>query len=182
LEPADFEGPFRRRAKRHISAIDLAIIRFGAVEKGLRLMISTIRTTRPPFDSARAALVAFSVLAVAAVATSAEANEKTAAGDYEIVKATADKVWRLNRRTGEIAVCGMEGTRLVCAVAQETTGGRPLSAEELETRRKLAAEAEQRRREDEMKKDLAFMDRMIALFREFVKAAMERETASAAPK
>jgi hypothetical protein len=33
-----------------------------------------------------------------------------------------------------------------------------------------------------MKKDLAFMDRMIALFREFVKAAMERETSSAAPK
>jgi len=138
--------------------------------------------TRSFSASARAALVGLFALGFAAVATSAEADEKTASGDFEIVKATADKVWRLNRRTGEIAVCGMEGTRLVCAVAQETAAGKPLSAEELETRRKLAAEAEQRRRDDEMKKDLAFMDRMITLFREFVKAAMERETASTAPK
>jgi hypothetical protein len=49
----------------------------------------------------------------------------------------------------------------------------------MEARRKLAVEAEKRRREEEMKKDLAFMDRMIALFREFIKAAMEREAASA---
>jgi hypothetical protein len=143
-------------------------------------MISVTRMTRSLSDFAGATFFALALLAVAAGPMPAEANEKTTTGDYEIVKATADKVWRLNRRTGEIAVCGMEGSRLVCAVAQETTGGKPLSAEELETRRKLAAEAEQRRREDEMKKDLAFMDRMIALFREFVKAAMERESASAA--
>ncbi len=99
-------------------------------------------------------------------------------GDYEIVKATADKVWRLNKRTGEIAVCGLEGTRPVCASAQETSGGKALTADELEARRKLAAETEKRRREEETKKDLAFMDRMIDLFREFVRAAAERETAS----
>lgn len=141
---------------------------------------------RTPSMAARAALVAIPALAVAFAAAPVRADDKSpapaASGDYEIVKATADKVWRLNRRTGEIAVCGMEGARLICAVAQETAGGKPLSAEELEARRKLAAEADKRRREEETKKDLAFMDRMIELFREFMKAAMERESASAAPK
>ncbi len=140
---------------------------------------------RTPFTAALAALVVFPALAVALTAAPALADANSAAagtGNYEIVKATADKVWRLNRRTGEIAVCGMEGTRLVCAVAQEIAGGKTLSAEELEARRKLVTEADKRQREDEMKKDLAFMDRMIDLFREFMKAAMERETVSAAPK
>lgn len=141
---------------------------------------------RFPFTAARAAFVVLPVLGVAFGALPVRADENsvaaTASGDYEIVKATAEKVWRLNRRTGEIAVCGMEGTRLVCAAAQETAGGKPLSAAEVEARRKLAAEEEKRRRDDEMKKDLAFMDRMIDLFREFMKAAMERETSSAAPK
>ena len=104
-----------------------------------------------------------------------------ASGDYEIIKATADRVWRLNKRTGEIAACAVEGTQLVCAVAQETTGGKKLTPEDMEARRKLAAEADRRRREDEMKKDLAFMDRMIELFREFMKAAAEREAAASAP-
>ncbi|MBI5011389.1 MAG: hypothetical protein HZC06_00760, partial [Methylocystis sp.] len=86
------------------------------------------------------------------------------------------------RRTGESAVCAVEGTQLVCAVAQETTAGKKLTAEETDARRKLAAETDKRRREDEMKKDLAFMDRMIELFREFMKATAEREAASAQPK
>ena len=134
---------------------------------------------------ARTPFLAALVLACSLGAAAARADEKPIAypggGDFEIIKATADKVWRLNKRTGEIAVCGIEGTRLICAAAQEGSGGKTLSADELDTRRKIAAEEDKRRREDEMKKDLAFMDRMIELFREFMKAAAERE-AAAAPK
>ncbi|MBM3566921.1 MAG: hypothetical protein FJX42_12505 [Alphaproteobacteria bacterium] len=132
----------------------------------------------------RSALILAVMLALAPAALRADDKPVSypAGGDFEIVKATADKVWRLNKRTGEIAVCGIEGTRLICAGAQETTAGKPVTAEEMEARRKLMAEAEKLRRADEMKKDLAFMDRMIELFREFMKAAMEREAASAAPK
>ena len=133
-------------------------------------------TARTPFLAATAAVCLFAVPALA--------DDKPVAypagGDYEIIKATPDKVWRLNKRTGEIAVCAVEGTQLVCAVAQETTGGKKLTAEDMEARRKLAAETEKRRREDEMKKDLAFMDRMIELFREVMKAAAEREAATGA--
>lgn len=133
----------------------------------------------------RAPFLAVLALACSLGASAARADEKPIAypggGDFEIVKATADKVWRLNKRTGEIAVCGIEGTRLICAVAQESAGGKALSADELDARRKLAADEDKRRREEEMKKDLAFMDRMIELFREFMKAAAERE-AAAAPK
>ncbi len=133
-------------------------------------------TARTPFFAALAAVCLFAIPALA--------DDKPVAypggGDYEIIKATPDKVWRLNKRTGEIAVCAVEGTQLVCAAAQETTGGKKLTADEMEARRKLAAETEKRRREDEMKKDLAFMDRMIELFREFMKAAAEREAATGA--
>lgn len=46
-----------------------------------------------------------------------------AAGDFEIVTATADKVWRLNKRTGEISICSLEGTQLVCTPAKESAAG-----------------------------------------------------------
>ena len=40
-------------------------------------------------------------------------------GFFEIVRATADAVWRLDKRTGEIAKCREEGSELVCAPARE---------------------------------------------------------------
>ena len=45
-----------------------------------------------------------------------------AAGDFEIVTATADKVWRLDKRTGEISICSFEGAQLVCTPAKESAG------------------------------------------------------------
>jgi hypothetical protein len=46
-----------------------------------------------------------------------------AADDFEIVRATADKVWRLDKRTGEISICSFEGTQLVCSPARESAAG-----------------------------------------------------------
>ncbi|MBL6933569.1 MAG: hypothetical protein ISR45_11510, partial [Rhodospirillales bacterium] len=34
------------------------------------------------------------------------------AGNFEIMKATADKIWRLNKKTGEISICTLVGERL----------------------------------------------------------------------
>ena len=45
--------------------------------------------------------------------------QPAAAGDFEIVRATADAVWRLDKRTGEIAKCREVGGELVCAPARE---------------------------------------------------------------
>lgn len=132
-----------------------------------------------PFDIFRATGRGTGVSIAILCALLFAASPARAEGNFEIVKATADKVWRLNKQTGEIAICGMEGARLVCAAAQESAGGKALSPEELESRRKAALEAEKARRAEDARKDLAFMDRMIELFREFVKAAMEREAAGA---
>ena len=44
--------------------------------------------------------------------------------DFEIGKAPADKVWRLDKRTGEISICGLEAAQLVCTPAKEKSAGR----------------------------------------------------------
>jgi hypothetical protein len=48
------------------------------------------------------------------------ATPAAGAGDFEIVKITADKVWRLDKRTGEISVCSLGEFQPVCVPAKET--------------------------------------------------------------
>lgn len=67
----------------------------------------------------RAVVILPVTLAVVAFFCAPAAN---AFGDYEIVKATGDKVWRLDKQTGEISICTLDGTRLVCTPAEERAG------------------------------------------------------------
>ncbi len=47
---------------------------------------------------------------VVAPGASADGNEI----NFQIVKATANKVWRLNTFTGEISICALRGQKVVC--------------------------------------------------------------------
>lgn len=55
-------------------------------------------------------------LAVLAIVSAPAAH---AFGEYEIVKTTADRVWRLDKRTGEISVCTLDPVQPVCIPAKE---------------------------------------------------------------
>jgi hypothetical protein len=46
----------------------------------------------------------------------------SAAGDFEIVRTTLDRVWRLDKRTGEMSVCRLDQIEPVCAPAREEPG------------------------------------------------------------
>ncbi len=87
-------------------------------------------------------------------------------GDYQLLKATPDKVWRLNKRTGEIAVCALQGKRVVCTVSTEAKSPAALSDQELKARDK-----------EKRSRDLAFFERIFALVQEFIRAALDQESA-----
>lgn len=102
------------------------------------------------------------LIAIAAAQAAAAGGD----GDYQLMKATPDKVWRLNRRTGEIAVCTMQGARVVCTASAEAQSSEALSEKELKAR-----DREKRSR------DLAFFERIFALIQEFIRAALDNESA-----
>ncbi len=46
----------------------------------------------------------------------------SAAGDFEIVRTSLDRVWRIDKRTGEISVCRLDQVQPVCAPARDEPG------------------------------------------------------------
>lgn len=95
-----------------------------------------------------------------------------ASGKYQITKATADRVWRLNTETGEISVCKLEGENLICTTTSDAASVPKKSYAEITAEREaaekaaLAADAERRDRE------LRILDKILAFFRELIATAM----------
>ncbi len=87
---------------------------------------------------------------------------------FEIVKATDTRVWRLNKETGEIAVCTLEGENLFCTTTSAAVDAPQLTYEEWEAKKKLKQAKADEDRKVERGKNLAFFDKMIDLFRSFV--------------
>lgn len=123
-------------------------------------------------------LVAIGVLAtVSALASGAARAADNGDEDiYQISKATADRVWRLNKRTGEIAVCTLDGVNLICSTSTKAVSPPARTYEELEAEKKQAAADAEKRRQIEKAKDLEFLDRVIAAFRILIGAAIERDS------
>ncbi len=96
-----------------------------------------------------------------------EASEKDEAV-YEIVKATGNRIWRLNKQTGEVSVCSLHDQSLVCATSNQAATPPQKTYEELEAERK-------RQREEQLARDREFFDKVIDAMKSVVKAAMERD-------
>ena len=125
-----------------------------------------IRRTIAPL--AGAFLVASTCLVGAAGAQNAATPPAAEAGPvYEFLKATEDRVWRLNRQTGEIAVCTLEREALVCSTSAGGAETPATSYEELQQRRAAEAAAREAEEVRERKRAFEFLDRMIELFREY---------------
>ena len=115
------------------------------------------------------------LLLAAMVAVSPAAAEDAGQDVYQIVKATGDRVWRLDKRTGEIAVCTLEGDNLICTTSAEATRPPSMTFEQRQAEKERAQAEAARRRAVERARDLAFFDRVLAAFRLIVGAAMERD-------
>jgi hypothetical protein len=123
----------------------------------------TLRTT------AIAALTSLALLTshVAALAQAESSDD----GRYQIVRASENRVWRLDRQTGEIAVCTLEGDRLVCSTSSEAVSPPETSYESLQTERAQEEEAEAERQ-------IAFLDRMLKMIREMMAYAIRQDQGS----
>ncbi|MBO6519380.1 MAG: hypothetical protein JJ900_00705 [Rhodospirillales bacterium] len=112
------------------------------------------------------------VLLVLATPATAELAGSTRDGVYQIVKATDSRVWRLNTQTGEIAVCSLEGENLVCTTSTDAADVPKKSYEQIEAERKAAEEAAKAKYEADRERELKFLDKILALFRELLATAM----------
>lgn len=84
-----------------------------------------------------------------------------AADNYQFMKATDDRVWRLNKETGEITVCTLKGERLICATSAQAASPPPRSyAEYLERQQADRYKAEEKQKADD-EKDMRILTRFL---------------------
>lgn len=115
--------------------------------------------------------------------TSAQTPRSASDDVYQIVKATEGRVWRLNKTTGEIAVCTLEGENLICTTSTEAITPPAKTFEQREAERRQAETEAAKRREEEKAKDLAFLDKALAALKSLIRAAIERDSpAEEAPR
>lgn len=118
-------------------------------------------------------------VSLASNGTVVAADKATAAeGPYQIVKSTADRVWRLNTKTGEIAVCTLEDVNLICTNSTEAIKPPATTYEEREAERVAAAEAAKEEQEAKKAKDLELIDKFLDAIKSLVRSASEQETAN----
>ena len=102
----------------------------------------------------------------AAMVLFAHSPAEAKSGKYEFMKATADRVWRLNTETGEITVCTLRGENLVCTVSSDAAMPPKKSYSEM----KADSQKQRRQQQD---KEMRIIDRMLSFFRELI--TMSRE-------
>ncbi len=86
-------------------------------------------------------------------------------GDFQIVKATETVAWRLNRKTGEIAVCKLDGDTMICS---SSTTAVTKGQESYDTYKADKENSEKSRQAHEM----AVLDRVMAFFKSMVTLMM----------
>lgn len=97
-------------------------------------------------------------------------------GKYQIVKSTENRVWRLDKETGEIAVCDLDGANLVCTTSSDAAEVPKKSYEELEAAKAAAAKADEQKKQADREQELKMLDKAITLLREFIDTALGNET------
>jgi len=118
----------------------------------------------------------FSALALVAglaliAAPEAVAQTQTSTSEFEFLKATEDRVWRLNRQTGEIAVCTLERDTLLCSTSSGAAQTPATSYEELKQREAAELAAADAKEKEERERAMKLIDRMVEVFKEFTAEA-----------
>jgi hypothetical protein len=96
---------------------------------------------------------------------------------YQFMKATENRVWRLNKENGEISVCTLQGERLICTTSNAAATPPPRSYAEIKAAEQAAKAQAMTRREKREEKEMQMMDRIFAFFREMVAMSKDQETA-----
>lgn len=120
--------------------------------------------------------IAFSAIVLATLTTvgAAAAAETPGSRDgvYQIVKATENRVWRLNTQTGEIAVCDLTGDNLVCTTTTDAAIAPKKTFEQIEADRAAAEQAAKAEQDARRDRDLKLLDKILTFFRELIRTAL----------
>lgn len=116
--------------------------------------------------------VALAVAFAALVPTFAAAQDSKTDGVFQIVKATENRVWRLNTQTGEIAVCELTGANMVCTTTSDAASAPKKSYEQIEAKRAAEKAAAEKEQADRRERELKFLDRILAFIRELIQTAL----------
>ena len=118
-----------------------------------------------PESSRRRSHAAAVVLLIAGACGAGAGAAAELEANYEIVRATENRVWRLNKQTGEVAVCTLEGPQLVCVSSESAAVPPAKSYAELEAERAQQSEADAREREEERRRKMAMLNLMMEAFK-----------------
>jgi len=117
----------------------------------------------PQFTVRRIIMSLLMVISLGYVA--AAPADSTLEPTYQIVRATDSRVWRLNTRTGEIAVCSLDAEQLLCSSSNDAISPPARTYAELEAERQAQAALAMQRKEEQRKRSLAMLDLMLNAFR-----------------
>lgn len=106
-----------------------------------------------------------------------DASADTAKGRYQLMKATEDRVWRLDTQTGEIAVCTLRGESLVCTTSSDAATPPKKSYGEMQADKAAMEKRDAERRRKQQETEMKMLDRILAFFRELITLAKEQEAA-----
>lgn len=120
-------------------------------------------------------LFAMTTVLALSVLTAPALAQSESDGTYQIMKATEDRVWRLNKDTGEIAVCTLSGENLFCTSTSEAVEAPKLTYEEWEVKKKEESQSLKQQEADRKERDMAFLERMLDLARSFIQAVVSRD-------
>lgn len=118
--------------------------------------------------------LAFAICAMT-LSPNPSAAQSSDAGKYQIVKSTENRVWRLNKETGEIAVCDLDGSNLVCTTSSDAAEVPKKSYDELAAEKAAAAKAAEQKKLADREQELKMLDKAISLLREFMNTALGKE-------
>jgi hypothetical protein len=111
------------------------------------------------------------LLGVSTLSVPAEAAAQTE-NNFEIMKATGDKLWRLNKTTGEIAVCSLDGDRLICTSSSEAIRPPAVTYEERQAEKKRLGE-------EKKAQEMEFLDRALNAIRSLFEASLDNKSETA---
>jgi hypothetical protein len=113
--------------------------------------------------------------ALAAGLVAAQTPAQADDGKYQLMKAKEDRVWRLNKETGEIAVCTLTGERLLCTTSSDAATPPKQSYDQMRADKAAQEKAlaeERRKRENQ---ELKILERILAFFRDLITMTREQD-------
>lgn len=114
----------------------------------------------------RALLLAF-VLGMGTVGTAFDTQAQET-GNFQIIKATETVAWRLNKKTGEIAVCKLDGDTMICSSSATAVTRENGSYEEYKAGKDSDEQARQAH-------EMAILDKVFEFFKSFISMVLSNK-------